>query len=204
MNLSFVLLALSMVLSMSLASASDTICPSDALTCAAGDLIGNLCYGACPDGYFATDAEATPVDDEVDGYFPGDMIYCWQNCHGNVYDTYYTQTCGKYSEYGVLSTMPSYAFADPNDTGLYSDQASCTADYPNGCELCSGQWAPLNDCGAPSCSEFCPVTCPSDMAQLDSMSCQRKSMKRPVIGQAQCPGASNPVTKKAKKTCKRR
>lgn len=190
MKASLVLIALSMVICMNLATATSCACPSgQTLTCLKGERIGRLCYGECPQGYFATDSDATPVGAEVDGYYPGPATYCWQECHGNAYQTYYTTTCGNYSPYGDLSTTPDYAFADPDDR-YYNDEASCVADYPQGCEICDGTWNPINNCGQPSCSKFCPVQCPSDMKQLDAFTCQKNSMKRSVIGKAKCAPSS--------------
>ena len=186
MRASLILVALFMVASMHLASADD--CKSgERMACSSGHLIADQCYGSCPKGWYVADVDATPPGDEVDGYFPGDLTYCWQGCPGDLEVTYDIKTCGKYSNHGELSTTPAYAY-DGGDL-FYQDQAICAQAYPDGCELCDGEWSPITP-GCDACSDFCPVDCPSDMVRQDSDSCFRNSMGRPVIGAPEC--SSNP------------
>lgn len=189
MKASLVLIALFMVVSMNLATAAHSACPvNQTLTCAEGKRIGKYCYGECPKGYFATDDDATPTAQEINGFFPGLPLYCWQLCHGDVSETFHTKSCGNYSAYGVLFTTPGYVSQDTLNQDGYVHKKNCEDNYPlpEGCELCDKKWVPANDCGAPACSMFCPVKCPSDMEQISEYECRRHSMKRPVVGNATC------------------
>lgn len=183
----------------SLAIAALFIVPSLAdancsLSCAEGELLGTNCLGDCPAGYI--EAAESGYSMPSDGYNVYVAPYCWQLCHGDVAESLVDiKTCGKPTAYGFYRTQKHIQIGpSSNDYPLFYDEASCAAKGLSdaGCEFCAnagadrGFWVPKNDCGAPSCSFLCPVTCPADMEQQDDFTCLKASMPRPVIGTAKC------------------